>query len=157
LLVKLFIHSLPILQWKEAVTETKLVAVTVMVVVAVAVMVVVAVAAMMVVVEEGEGEEEEKESFIRNPNPVPVVVVVAEGFLNIRQTAGNQGQIHHHPSPTQVHHRLLLLSLRSTTVNTKSVLFRVKVLILIFFFLLQYPNNVCDGTPNFCVQNLGMM
>jgi hypothetical protein len=128
LLVKLFIHSLPILQWKEAVTETKPVAVTVMVV-AVAVMVVVAVAA-MVVVEEGE----EKESFILNPNPVPVVVVVAEGFLNIRQTAGNQGQIHHHPSPTQVHHRLLLLSLRSTTVNTKSVLFRVKVLILIFFF-----------------------
>jgi hypothetical protein len=121
------------------------------VVVAVVVMVVVAVAA-MVVVEEGE----EKESFILNPNPVPVVVV-AEDFLNIRQTAGNQGQIHHHPSPTQVHLRFLLLSLRPTTVNPKSVLFHVKVLILIFNFLLQYPNNVCDGTLKLCVQNHGMM
>jgi hypothetical protein len=125
----------------------------VVVVVAVAVMVVVAVAAMVVVVEEGE----EKESFIRNPNPVPVVVVVAEGFLNIRQTAGNQGQIHRHPSPTQLHLRFLLLSLRPTTVNPKSVLFHVKVLILIFNFLLQYPNNVCDGTLKLCVQNHGMM
>jgi hypothetical protein len=122
-------------------------------VVAVVVMVVVAVAA-MVVVEEGE----EKESFILNPNPVPVVVVVvAEDFLNIRQTAGNQGQIHHHPSPTQVHLRFLLLSLRPTTVNPKSVLFHVMVLILIFNFLLQYPNNVCDGTLKLCVQNHGMM